>query len=338
MNASRQKSTEQSSNFLWPHTQNLSKIKYSLRYNKSKDERKKKAKNENYIYDLIKTMEINTKMILDVIKMVKLKQEKKNLLEKRIKLINKLFDSFKQKRKDMINLRTKHLLNNQILQETKRRILDNTKLYEEKINYFTSVINKKVIIYKKNQKKFNEIQIYIRRESQNYPKYKKNFSHFFMTPHILENEYLVKKKNIAMDSINQIKYKTKLILDETNDIKRCNKSFDNLNIFLNNREQEINFYEKINLKLLNIPIVYEKKINLPMNNFNKEINVDKNDYNPELSREIADNGEISIVKQTENYNDMLESNINNTFYEMLSIENITNSIVPKSSLNLIQDK
>ena len=67
-----------------------------------------------------------------------------------------------------------------------------------------------MIILKKVQKKFLEIQIYIRRESQNYYGFRKQFSNFSITPFILENEYLNKYKSKLNESMDEkINYITK---------------------------------------------------------------------------------------------------------------------------------
>ena len=75
--------------------------------------------------------------------------------------------------------------------------------YDEKIEDINSLVKKKVIILKKVQKKFLEIQIYIRRESQNYYGFRKQFSNFLITPFILENEYLNKYKTKLNESFEE---------------------------------------------------------------------------------------------------------------------------------------
>ena len=187
-------------------------MKLSKMKNLSKSESISKIKNfnyENYLYDLIKTMQINIKIILDAVQLLKMRQENKNLIAKRIEIIHKLFDNFQLIRKKIENIKSKNLVNNQIYEEVKRRIVENQKFYDDKINDVNSLVKKKVIILKKVQKKFLEIQVYIRRECQNYFTFKKQFANFSITPFLLENEYLNKYKsklNESMDEkINYIK-------------------------------------------------------------------------------------------------------------------------------------
>ena len=61
-------------------------------------------------------------MILDVIKVIKINQQNANLISKRIKIITKLFDKYQSLRKEMISIKSKNLVNNQIHNEIKRRM------------------------------------------------------------------------------------------------------------------------------------------------------------------------------------------------------------------------
>jgi len=367
-NTSRQRSTEQSSNLV-PNFSSLSKIKYGPKsIIKGKPESNSKVKDfncDNYLYDLIKTMQINIKIILDATQILKMKQENKNLIAKRIEIIHKLFDNFQLMRKKIENIKSKNLVNNQIYEEVKRRINENKKFYDEKIEDINSLVKKKVIILKKVQKKFLEIQIYIRRESQNYYGFRKQFSNFSITPFILENEYLNKYKSKLNESfeekinrmktlnvpIKEIKSKNKnkknkeeknniniIIINENgneylnnnninNDLISLEDTSDKLNKYLINKQEEIKFYEnkKINLKKINL--VYKSKVVRKKSAFKNEINIS-------ISQDLQNNNEISMINQTNN-NENLESNINNTFYELFTVESMAKSGIYNSTF--IQD-
>jgi len=220
-----------------------------------------------------------------------------------------------------------------------------------------------VIILKKVQKKFLEIQIYIRRESQNYYGFRKQFSNFSITPFILENEYLNKYKSKLNESfeekinrmktlnvpIKEIKSKNKnkknkeeknniniIIINENgneylnninNDLISLEDSNDKLNKYLINKQEEIKFYEnkKINLKKINL--VYKSKVVRKKSAFKNEINIS-------ISQDLQNNNEISMINQTNN-NENLESNINNTFYELFTVESMAKSGIYNSTF--IQD-
>ena len=310
-------------------------------------------------------MQINIKIILDATQILKMKQENKNLIAKRIEIIHKLFDNFQLMRKKIENIKSKNLVNNQIYEEVKRRINENKKFYDEKIEDINSLVKKKVIILKKVQKKFLEIQIYIRRESQNYYGFRKQFSNFSITPFILENEYLNKYKSKLNQSfeekinrmktlnvpIKEIKSKNKnkknkeeknniniIIINENgneylnnnninNDLISLEDTSDKLNKYLINKQEEIKFYEnkKINLKKINL--VYKSKVVRKKSAFKNEINIS-------ISQDLQNNNEISMINQTNN-NENLESNINNTFYELFTVESMAKSGIYNSTF--IQD-
>ena len=313
-------------------------------------------------------MQINIKIILDATQILKMKQENKNLIAKRIEIIHKLFDNFQLMRKKIENIKSKNLVNNQIYEEVKRRINENKKFYDEKIEDINSLVKKKVIILKKVQKKFLEIQIYIRRESQNYYGFRKQFSNFSITPFILENEYLNKYKSKLNESfeekinrmktlnvpIKEIKSKNKnkknkeeknninniniIIINENgneylnnnninNDLISLEDTSDKLNKYIINKQEEIKFYEnkKINLKKINL--VYKSKVVRKKSAFKNEINIS-------ISQDLQNNNEISMINQTNN-NENLESNINNTFYELFTVESMAKSGIYNSTF--IQD-
>ena len=295
-------------------------------------------------------MDINLKMILDVTKIMEMNQQNKNLIIKRIKIINKLFDKYQSIRKEMINVKSKNLVNNQIYSETKRRIVETNKLYKDKINDFDSIINKKLIYLKKTQKKFNEIQIYIRRESQNFYGFRKIFSNFMIKPFIIENESLIRYRKILNEDIENKKNIINILKDEIIEIKTNNKNknkllninkdkdnnninkinckdikkdlIDNkLNNYLLSRKEEIKYYESLSLFLINKKLVYERTIILSRNNFLKDIDINKNEINinTEFSHEISNENNISYIKKTNN-NEIMESNVSNSIMDLFTIQ------------------
>ena len=294
-------------------------------------------------------MQINIKIILDAVKILRMRQENKNLIAKRIEIIHKLFDNFQLMRKKIENIKSKNLVNNQIFEEVKRRIIENKKFYDEKIDDISSLVKKKVIILKKVQKKFIEIQIYIRRECQNYYGFRKQFSNFSITPFLLENEYLTKckmKLNEILEerinhmktlniSIKEIKQKEKeknqgnnnIIIINENENEIIEQTSDKLNKYLINKEEEIKYYENKNMNLTKMNLVYKNK--MIKNGFKNEINL-----NLSISQDIQNNNEISMINQI-NVNENLESNMNNTFYELFTVESVAKSMINNSTF--IQD-
>lgn len=307
-------------------------------------QKEKEFNYENNIYDLIKTMQINIKIIFDAVNILKIKQENKNLILKRIEIIHKLFDNFQLLRKKIENIKSKNLVNSQIYEEVKRRLGENKKFYDDKITDINSLLKKKIIILKKVQKKFLEIQIYIRRESQNFYGFRKQFANFTINPFILENEYLNRCKMKLNDTINDkiteikiIYIPIKEIKQKENNNKNNNNSINiennnnNINIisfmeesaedklkkFITNQENDIKYNEnkKLNLIKIKLNLVYKSKF-IPKRKkkgFKNEINL-----SPYLniSHDTLNNNELSIINNNEN----LESNINNTFYDFFTAE------------------
>ena len=112
-------------------------------------------------------MQINIKIILDATQILKMKQENKNLIAKRIEIIHKLFDNFQLKKKKIENIKSKNLVNNQIYEEVKRRINENKKFYDEKIEDINSLVKKKSDNIKKGTKKiFGNSNLYKTRKSK----------------------------------------------------------------------------------------------------------------------------------------------------------------------------
>ena len=304
-------------------------------------------------------MQINIKIILDAIKFLKMRQENKNLMTKRLEIIHKLFDNFQLMRKKIENIKSKNLVNNQIFEEVKRRIVENKKFYDDKIYDVDSLLKKKVIILKKIQKKFLEIQIYIRRECQNFYGFRKQFVNFSITPFILENEYLNRQKTKIKENINEkIKcIKTLYIpIKEIKEIKEIKKpkiekneiniindiinenSIDNKNInsaneqfnkYIINKQEEIKYHENKNMYLKKLNLIYKPKLKPKKNMFKNEININLN-----ISHETQNNNEISMINQNNNVEN-LESNINNTFYELFTVESVAKSGIYNSTF--IQD-
>ena len=293
-------------------------------------------------------------MILDVIKDVNMEQQKKYLIIKRVKIISKLFEKYNTIKKDKNTAKSKILVNNQIIGEIKRRMGETQSFYNEKIKDINNVITKKSTYLKKSQKKFNEIQIYIRRESQNFFKYKKMYADFSIKPFLLENESLMRYKKKLKEEEDNKKYNIRLLSDEINEMKNNSFLFDNkykniknksnniilssnfnsandkLNCYLLGLEDELKNKRLNNEKLSNKNLVYKRRL-FYGNDFFRGIENIKADndiiLNTDFSQEIYNNNDVSIsVIKKVNVDENLESNMSNTFYDMISTDNIKNFI------------
>jgi poly-beta-hydroxyalkanoate depolymerase len=79
--------------------------------------------------------------------------------------------------------------------------------------------------------------------------------------------------------------------------------------------------------LKKINLVYKSKVVRKKSAFKNEINIS-------ISQDLQNNNEISMINQTNN-NENLESNINNTFYELFTVESMAKSGIYNSTF--IQD-
>ena len=250
----------------------------------------KNKKNSTYLHDLSCTLYINLKEILNIKNNDLLSKEQTIIIRNKISKISELFKNFRKIQKNKKNIKNQILLNNQLIQEIKRRKQEGLLMLQEKKIELMKAINKKALIIKKYKTKFNEIEIYIRRECQYYSQYKNLYMHFCIDSFININTtylHLIKNKkqknNDVVDSINLLK-------SENMEYKRSNSysynksndivyKFSNINIledknkyFSNEIETITNLYK--NLLKDKFVIKYEqihnrdKSSNKILNNFN----------------------------------------------------------------------
>ena len=165
------------------------------------------------------------------------------------------------------------------------------------------------------------------------------------------NEGNENKKNILTilnKEIKEIKIKNKkTLIEKDNNNKNKDNNNDNtiiakesanekLKKFLLCREEEIKYYELLNTNLINKKIVYERKIIISRNKFFNEVDKLKNEINininTEFSQDMCNNNDVSIIKKNNN-DENLESNLNNTYYELFSIESMAKHKNDSSFLN-----
>ena len=135
---------------------------------------------------------------------------------------------------------------------------------------------------------------------------------------IINNADNIDNKENSIDNINNI----------NNIIETANEQF---NKFIINKQEEIKFYENKNMFLKKMNLIYRSKIIPKKNMFKNEINLNLN-----ISQETQNNNEISMINQINN-GENLESNINNTFYELFTVESMAKSIMINNS-TFIQDE
>jgi hypothetical protein len=205
-------------------------------------------------------MKINLEMIECVLPSLTFNdiQEKKNLIEK-LQKIKQLYEKRLKLKKLKNEGQSKILVQNQILEETKRRSRENLNYFEEKFDELCNGLDKKIIFIKKYQKKFDEVQIYIQRESEYFPRWKKIFYDYEIMTFIVENENLLISKNNILKEIKLLSEQFNIVTKENYyyELKRTQEK--------NEEKKSLKYNDLINLylsknKLIQIQINKLKKI------------------------------------------------------------------------------
>ena len=322
---------------------------------KERPKQKGKKSNENKLYDLQHTLTINVKIIQDFLKpetLPQLNNQKIKKLQNKIELISKLINERQSLKKEKEKEHGKKLVNNQIYQEVKRRKEENLKMYKDTYEEYIGFSKKKDITIRKCHKKFNEIQIYIRRESQSFPKYKRIYANFSMDNFILENENMLRLKDKINSSIAQRNVTMPLLLKEIEDMKNKNNE-NNLKIRTNSNLNKIIDKRDAEKKLEGFMLIgedilkdYENRNFQIEQIFNKiSYKCYKNYYNNVLKyynlldnskSQINDNFVSNIFQQ--NSIDNNETNLSYLYFDVMNIGNNKSTFRMDDFSNILNSK
>ena len=188
------------------------------------------------MYDLDNTIMINFDLIKQVLLIV---QFNNNNIKKKVNKIINLYYQRKEIKNKKNEIKGKILVHNQILEENKRRNEESLELYSREYKDLYNAIEKKVLIIKKFQKRYDEVEEYIQNQSKFLPKYKM-FRDLEILPFIIENENLVLIKIDLIEDIENLKLIISSALKENINLKK-------INYLLNNNENEIknNKYDEL---------------------------------------------------------------------------------------------
>ena len=322
---------------------------------KERPKQKGKKSNENKLYDLQHTLTINVKIIQDFLKpetLPQLNNQKIKKLQNKIELISKLINERQSLKKEKEKEHGKKLVNNQIYQEVKRRKEENIKMYKDTYEEYIGFSKKKDITIRKCHKKFNEIQIYIRRESQSFPKYKRIYANFSMDNFILENENMLRLKEKINSSIAQRNVTMPLLLKEIEDMKNKNNE-NNIKISTNSNLNKIIDKRDAEKKLEGFMLIgedilkdYENRNFQIEQIFNKiSYKCYKNYYNNVLKyynlldnskSQINDNFVSNIFQQ--NSIDNNETNLSYLYFDVMNIGNNKSTFRMDDFSNILNSK
>lgn len=164
------------------------------------------------------------------------------IIRNKILIISNLFKNYRKDQKAKRNLKSKLLMDHQLLEEIKRRRYEGIAMLREKKNELMYAVDKKEKARRKTRAKFNEVEKFVRRECQASKKYRNLFINLNLDNFISKNTgflKLIKKK------------------------KKTNKKFEDLIqiVTVENRDFKIGFLKTLN-ENSNTIIKKEKEKNL----------------------------------------------------------------------------
>ena len=283
-------STKATSSLLVPGFLSQGFIVSNNKNQKIKHQNQKTAKKQN-LYDIEKTLDINIEILRNYFKtttsaMTLLNQDQQiiNNLEKIIK-INKKKEELLNKIKEK---KSKNLIQLQICLEHKRKLEETVEKYKDSLFDNEDAVNNKDEYVKLFQKKFVEVEIYLKRVTNDLPdvKKKKYYQNYKMDNFLLLNTNLNKKKQKIIEDISKYDEEKKKLKLENESIKKeevIEHKKDDEN------ENEIKI-EKKNLKKKN-ELVEEKY---------KKLIEDKNNKIKKLKNFLNDNKSIENIIKNKN--------------------------------------
>ena len=281
--------------------------------NKKKSMNNKTIKKRN-LYDIERTLDINIEILRNYFKtttstMTLLNQDKE-IIEKFEKIINinkrkkELLQEIKEKKsKNLIQLQIKNLIQLQINLENKRKLEETVEKYKDSLFDNEDAVNNKDEYVKLFQKKFVEVEIYLKRITSDMSdlKKKKYYQNYKMDNFLLLNVNLNRKKQKIIDDISKYDNEKNNLKKENQKIKK-EENIEHIKdeqneIQIKNEEKNINKTNEI------IEKKYEKNIEEKISKIeklkkflDKKINIDN----------LSSHNEIKIYSRKDNTN-----NINN---------------------------
>ena len=294
----------------------------------SKDKNQKiKVKNPKQIkkqnlYDLEKTLDINIEILKNYFKttttaMTLLNQDTQ-ITEKLEKIINKL-----KRKKEIINQikekKSKNLIQLQINLENKRKLEETFEKYKESLFDNEDAVNNKDEYVKLFQKKFVEVEIYLKRITADMSdaKKKKYYQNYKMDNFLISNTNLNKKKQKIIESITKYDEDKKKLKIENQNIKK-----DEINEHNKDEENEKEIRnEKQNLKKNNklIEEKYKHMIENKISEINRLKEIFKNDFN---KKKEEDNKNEIIINSSINKINNIPYNKNEIKFKKIDVKKV----------------
>ena len=330
LNRNNFKKSEQSTHYQTARLPINEGLSYTFRAYHEKT-KKTKIDINNHIFDLENTITINFDLINNIISITDFKNiNERNKIKEKFNKIVELYKKRKEIKKKLQESKGRNLVQNQILEELKRNKNENLNNYSDTIDELLNALEKKVICIKKYQKKYDEVDDYIKGQCIYSQKWKRNFNEFEILPFLLENENLLLAKDELINNINDLnsgiiittrenkEYKNKKLIINDNSNSNSNSKYDNLieNYITNNKiiENKNNKMKKLLNKITELQYNsnYKIKISKIKNNVSNILESDKNSMNHSL---------VSYNKLSDNYISTNQSKlIKNSIWDISCIE------------------
>ena len=314
---------------------------------KDKNQRKKvqnqKISKKQNLFDLERTLDINIEILKNYFKtttstMTLLNQDQPIMekLEKIIKTHNK--------KKEIINKikekKSKNLIQQQICMEHKRKLEETIEKYKDSLFDNEDAVNNKDEYVKLFQKKFVEVEIYLKRITTDMQdiRRKKYYQNYKMDNFLILNTNLNKKKQKIIEEISKYDSDKRNLKSENQKIKKEEviehiKDDENENE-IKNEQQELKAKNELIKETYNV-LIKDKldKVNILkqfIENHNKIENMIMNKNEIKINSE---NNNININKVSENKNPMFKKvNVKKVTSERNKINKNKNDEIQKSNL------
>ena len=166
-------------------------------------------------------MILNLNLIESIVPSIHTKKlaERSKILEK-FKKINSLFKKKITLFNNIINIKGRILINQQILEENKKTKSENISSYKLQYEDIFSNFVRKDLVLKKFHKKFLDVEKYVHREFVRIPNRRQKFyKEFRIEAYIVENENLKQAKKIIESEKNNLELNIKMIQKENIQLK-----------------------------------------------------------------------------------------------------------------------
>ena len=166
-------------------------------------------------------MILNLNLIESIVPSIHTKKlaERSKILEK-FKKINSLFQKKITLFNNIINIKGRILINQQILEENKKTKSENISSYKLQYEDIFSNFVRKDLVLKKFHKKFLDVEKYVHREFAKIPNSRQKFyKEFRIEAYIVENENLKQAKNIIESENKHLELNIKMIQKENIQLK-----------------------------------------------------------------------------------------------------------------------